>query len=128
MADEAIAVTQYAFNTVGKDLLTDTEGGTSIAAGDTGVITTNEANVIFLTLYNASGGATVTVAAGDYPPSAKAGINSSTGLAITVPAGDCVGIVLDASRFTQDNGTVRLAVATNAVIIGANAMPVGSGS
>lgn len=127
MADEAVAVTQTTFNTVTADLLTDTEGGTSIAAGDTGVITTNEANAIFLTLYNASGGATVTIAAGDYPPSAKAGIATS-GLAITVPAGDCVGIVLDASRFTQDNGTIRAAVATNAVIMAANKMPVGSGS
>lgn len=128
MSDTALTTYQRSFNTVTADLLTAVaSGGQTVSAGNTGVITTNEANAIFLTLYNASGGATVTVAAGDYPPSAKAGIDTS-GLAITVPAADCVGIVLDASRFTQLNGTVRLAVATNDVVIGVNLMPIGSGS
>ena len=120
MSDTAVAVTNLTANTVTADIITTAEGGTSVSAGNTAVFTVNgdTRNIIF-GVYG-TGVATLTVEAGDNPPSLRQGLGTAT---LTVPASDELLFVLEGARFMQDNGTIRIAVATNNVVISAHRFP-----
>ena len=121
MADTAISVTTLTANAVSADILTTAEGGTAVTAGNTGVVTHNgETRNLILSFYAASA-ATVTVEAGDNPPSQRAGLGATS--ALSIPAGDTVLLVVEGARFSQDNATLRFTVATNTVVIGAHRIP-----
>jgi hypothetical protein len=121
MADESVAVTTLTKNTVSADVLVDAAAVESIAAGDVAVIqANNDARNLFITLYAASA-ATATIAAGDNPPSLNAG--QGAGSAQTLDAGTVKVIAVEGGRFLQDDGTIRIAIATNAVIVAAFRIP-----
>ena len=120
MSDTAVSVTNMTANTVTADLITTAEGGTSVGAGDTAVITANgDTRNLIIGLYG-SGAATATVAAGDNPPALRQGLGAT---ALTVPSGDQLLVVLEGARYMQDNGTIRIAIATNAVVVSAHRIP-----
>lgn len=124
MADTAVAVTIATANTETADILTTAEGGTAVTANNVAVISTYGATRrLVLSLYNASGGATITFAAGDEPPSELSGLGTD---AVTIPAGDCVLYFPRAGQFSQDNGTIRGTVTTNTIVVGAYWLPINS--
>lgn len=121
MADTAITVTTLTANTLSADLIVTAEGGTTVSAGNTAVVTHNgETRNLILSFYAASA-ATVTVSAGDNPPGQRAGLGATS--ALSVPAGDVVLLVVEGARFSQDNATLRIVVATNDVVVGAHRIP-----
>ena len=85
-------------------------------AGDTG-------HLVF-TFYNASGGATATFEAGDEPPAENSGLGNSS--AITLTAAKPYFVVVPAGRYVQDNGTIRINIATNTTIVGCYRRPTGN--
>lgn len=128
MADTAVAVTNMTF-TNGYSSSGDFSSGsvgTSVVAGNTAAITApagDTANLVF-TFYNASGGATATFVAGDEPPSENSGIGNAT--AITLTAGKPYFVVVPAGRYVQDDGTIRINIATNTTIVGCYRRPLGN--
>lgn len=120
MADEAITGQTLSPTAASADVLVDTEGGQSVAAADVAVITVNDTADKYVISGYASSAATLTVQAGDNPPAMRAGLGAVT---IIIPAGDCVLFVVEAARHLQNNGTIRITVNTNAVIIGAHRIP-----
>ena len=121
MADVAIAVTTLTATTVSADLIVTAEGGTNVPTGDVAVISCNgEARNLVISFYG-SGAATATFQAGDNPPSQTAGLGASS--ALTIPTGDLLICTVPGSRFVQDNGTIRITIGTNAVVVGAHRIP-----
>ena len=122
MADTTVAPVALAVNTVSADILTTAEGGTAVSAGNVAVIDAKgDTGRLLISLYNASGGATATVQAGDNPPSLKAGLGATS--ALTIPAADCVLLVIDPGRFAQDDGKIRITIGSNTVVVGAHLLP-----
>jgi hypothetical protein len=120
MADTAVAITNMTMDTVTADIITTAEGGTSVSAGNTAVITANgDTRNLIIGLYG-SGAATATVEAGDTPPALRQGLGAK---ALTVPSSDQLLVVLEGARYMQDNGTIRIAIATNAVVVSAHRIP-----
>lgn len=121
MADTNVAVTTLTSGSVSADVITNAEGGTSVSAGNVAVIAAKgEARNLIITLYAASA-ATATVAAGDNPPSIRAGLGA--GSAQTLPAGDVVLMCLEGARYVQDDGTIRITIGSNTTIVGAYRLP-----
>lgn len=117
MADEAVAVTTLTAGTVGDDAITVGGGGTVVDATNTAVIAAGgETRNLFVTLYAASA-STATLLAGDNPPSQNAGLGNGT--AQTVPAGDLVPLTIPAGRYVQDDGTIRVLIGANDVVVSA---------
>lgn len=121
MADQAVSVTTLTAGTVSADILTNAEGGTSITAGNTAVIdVSNDTRNVIITLKNTSA-STATVQAGDNPPSLRAGLGAGT--AQSIPAGDCLLLVVEGGRHLHDDGKIRIDIATNDTIVGAYRLP-----
>ena len=121
MSDTAVAVTTLTANTVSADILTTAEGGTAVSAGDVAVIAAEgETRNLIITLYAASA-ATCTVDAGDNPPAIRQGLGALASQSI--PAGDTLMLVLEGARFAQDDGTVRINIVSNTVVVGAHRVP-----
>lgn len=121
MADTAVSVTTLTAGTVSADIITNAEGATSVAAGDTAVIdVSNSCDRVFITL-RAAAAATATIQAGDYPLAVRSGLGA--GAAQTVPAGDALVLCLDASQHMHDDGKVRINIASNTVQVGAFRLP-----
>ena len=126
MADTAITATTLTADTKSADL--KVAGGTSVAAGDTGVIggIGNSTNRLVISLYSASG-TTVRIDAGDNPPSARAGLGNTSD--ITLTAGEVYLMPVTGGRYIQrdstDKGKIRVknTGGSNAVIIGAQLLP-----
>ncbi len=127
MSDEAVAVTQMTIDTATSDLLT--ASGTAIVdidASNTAVVTecsAGEKLVFILTEQDGDGTATATFAAGDNPPAHLAGLGT---LAISVPANDCVAVVIETARYLQDDGTVECVVTTQNILVSVLRLPKGS--
>lgn len=103
------------------DLIVTAEGGTNVPAGDVAVISCNgETRNLVISFYG-SGAATATYQAGDNPPAQNAGQGASS--ALTIPSGDLLLSCVSGSRFVQDNGTIRITIGTNAVVVGAHRLP-----
>lgn len=102
------------------DLITTAEGGTSVSAGNVAVITANgDTRNLVLSFYG-SGAATATVLAGDNPPALRQGLGNK---ALTIPVSDLLIAVIEGARYMQDNGTIRIEIATNNVVVGAHRIP-----
>ena len=128
MADTAVAVTNMSFSngTASSGDFSSGSVGTSVTAGNTAAITApagDTANLVF-TFYNASGGATATFVAGDEPPSENSGTGNAT--ALTLTAGKPYFVVVPAGRYVQDDGTIRINIATNTTIVGCYRRPLGN--
>lgn len=121
MADTAISVTTLTAGTVSADVITNAEGGTTVAAGDTAVIDVGgDARNVIVTIYG-TGAATATIQAGDNPPAVRAGLGA--GSAQTVPASDLLLLCLEGARHVHDDGKVRIDIATNNTVVGAYRLP-----
>lgn len=121
MPDTTVTLTTLTSGTVSADVITNAEGGTSVTAGNTAVIDCGgDARNVIITFYAASA-ATATVAAGDNPPALRSGLGA--GSAQTLPAGDVVLLVVEGGRHMQDNGTIRIDIASNTTVVGAYRIP-----
>ncbi len=102
--------------------------GTSVATGNTGVLTPaggGNTRMCVFSLYGTAA-ATVVFKAGDEPPSELAGEGAGDSDTFTVNSGKATIVVLEAGRFVQDNGTVRALVGgTGPVIFNALTLPLG---
>lgn len=117
MADTAVSVTTLTVGTVSADVITNAEGGTTVAAGNTAVINVgNKTDNVVITLYAASA-ATAAVQAGDYPLAVRAPLGAIA--AQTLPAGDVLLLCLEGSRHVHDDGKIRIDIASNDVVVGA---------
>jgi hypothetical protein len=61
------------------------------------------------------------VDAGDNPPAIRQGLGALASQSI--PAGDLLVLVLEGARFAQDDGTIRIPIVTNDVVVGAHRIP-----
>lgn len=121
MAETAVSVTTLTAGTVSADVITNAEGGTTVAAGNTATIDVgNSCDRVIVTIYG-TGAATATIQAGDYPLAVRSGLGAGT--AQTVPASDLLLLCLDGSRHMHDDGKVRIDIATNNVVVGAYRLP-----
>lgn len=121
MADTPVAVTALTAGTVSADVITNAEGGTTVNSGNTAVIAAGgKTEGLFITFYAASA-ATATLVAGDNPPTQNAGLGNGT--AQTLPAGDVLVMTVPAGRYVQDDGTIRINIATNNTVVGAFRIP-----
>ena len=95
-------------NTVSADTL-DTDGtvtsGTGSTEGWSIVAPTGRDTDYLLKLWDDASGSTVVIVAGDRPPSQRSGLGDLT---ITLAASDVKYLVIDKSRFLQDDGTIRI--------------------
>ena len=122
MTDTAVATTALAVGTIGADLV---GGGTAISTGNTAVITVSadggEHRLVLIIEETATAAATLSVEAGDYPPSPTADLGADT---ITLASLDVVAYLIEQGRHLQNNGTIRILV-TGAVKIMAYRLPKG---
>lgn len=112
MADIAITPTTLALNTMSADIL-DTDGvAIADAAANVFAIAVGgrSGNQVVLKFWDDSSGTTVTILAGDNPPSHRAGLGN---LVLTLAANDVRYIAVEASRFLQDDGTIRATASDN---------------
>jgi predicted RNA methylase len=121
MADTTVTLTTLTAGTVSADLITTAEGGTAVTTTNVAVVDCggHTGNVIF-TFYAASA-SSIVVQAGDNPPALRAGLGANASQ--TIPAGDVLIMCVEAGRFAQDNGTIRLTVGANTVVVGAYKVP-----
>ena len=106
MVDTAVTPTTLAINVESADILD--AGGTAIGTASTDVFAIAAGGAaghhILLKFLSDATGDTVTIAAGDRPPSQREGLGS---LAIVLAANDVRYIVIETGRFLQDDGTLR---------------------
>lgn len=111
MADTAITLT-----TLGLNAETANPAGTAIVHANTHVITpTKPLSKVAVRLTNTTASSKdFTILAGDNPPAHSAGQGD---LVVTLGAGDSTPVikwvVLESARFIQDNGTIRINVASS---------------
>lgn len=102
-------------------LVMDTASSSLTDAGATDVATAADGWTISAALWKSGdrmllkfvddgSGCTVTIAAGDNPPAARAGLGALT---ITLTASQVKYVVIDPSRFTQDDGTLVVTSSTD---------------
>lgn len=112
MADVAVTPTALVLDTESADIL-DTDG-TAItdAANNTWAIAAGgrHGSLLLLKFWDDGTGTTITILAGDRPPSQRAGLGDKT---ITLAANDVRYIVVEAARFLQDDGTIRATATVN---------------
>lgn len=121
MADTTVALTTLTSGTVSADIITTAEGGTAVTTTNVAVIDCEGySGDVLLTLYAASA-SSATVQAGDNPPAKRAGLGAGT--AQTIPAGDALLLVVEGGRHMQDNGTIRVTIGANTVVVGAYRIP-----
>lgn len=117
MADIAVAITPFVAGTISADVITAAAAIESVVATNTAVIAAaGDSSDLVISVYAASA-ATVTLIAGDNPPSMVSGIGA--GSTQVIGAGDVALITVPGGQFIQSDGTVRLTVAVNTCIIGA---------
>lgn len=124
MSDTAVTSRTLTANVLSAALDSTSTAGTSVSTGNTAVITPagggNTRQVVF-TAYG-TGESTITILAGDEPPSETSGLGNTD--ALTVAVGKAYAFVVEAGRFVQDNGTVRILVGgTGPVVFNAFTVP-----
>ena len=107
MADVAVTPTALVTNTVSADIL-DADG-VAIASASANVFAIAAGGLaggrLLLTFFDDGSSDTVVILAGDRPPSQRVDLGN---LSITMAASDCRYIVIEAARFLQDDGTIRV--------------------
>ena len=91
--------------TPGTQIVTGADGG-SIAAG-------NRTDRMVLYITDGGAGDTVVVTAGDKPPGERAGLGA---LSVTMAASDTKWLVIEGSRYLQDDGTLLITCTNDANI------------
>jgi len=124
MADETVALTTLTEATACADLLT--AAGTATVEVDAANVASIDCKgdterVVFVCYENGGGAATVAPVRGDRPPAAWG--DQTTATTITVGTGEVIAFCLDASKYIQDDGTIRLTVAAQNVHITALQIP-----
>lgn len=114
MADTAVALSTLTMNDVTAD-----PAGTSVSAGNVAVITPGKARKVLVRIVGTAT-STVTVAAGDNPPSHGAKYGDTSALAVGAAT---KWLVLEPARFLQDDGTYRITVGTASATVTAFRLP-----
>ena len=117
MADTAVTSRALTANALSAALDSTSTAGTSVATGNTAVLTPaggGDTRQVIVTMYG-SAASTATLVAGDEPPSESSGLGNSG--ALTVANGKAYVVVLEAGRWVQDNGTVRILVGGTGPVI-----------
>lgn len=126
MADTAVTSRTLTANALSAALDSTSTAGTSVATGNTAVLTPaggGDTRQVIITMYG-SAASTATLIAGDEPPSENSGLGNSS--ALTVGNGKAYVLALEAGRWVQDNGTVRVLVGgTGPVIFNCFTVPRG---
>ena len=107
MADVAVTPTTLAVNTASADIL-DADGVAiaSASANTFAIAAGGEAGgKLLLKFFDDGSGDTITILAGDRPPSQRADLGNLT---FTMAANDCKYIPVETGRFLQDDGTIRV--------------------
>ena len=108
MADTAVSTTTLTPGAASADLV---GGGTAVSTGNTAVIDVDtgggEHNLVLVFQETASAVATLSVEAGDYPPSPTAGLGADS---ISMAADDVLVYQPEMGRHLQNNGTIRVLV------------------
>lgn len=98
----------------------------SCAAGDTFTIpvavTKNKLRSLVI-VAKGSGSATITINAGDYPPSARRDLVASGGDTFSIANAEVRILPLDSDRYLQNDGTVTGSVASATVLLGCFRLP-----
>ena len=105
MADVAVSVTSLTANALSTALDTATY---SVVTGNYAVIAAQGATRGLILTFDGDAASTVTLIAGDEPPSENSGTGNSA--ALTIGNGKQYVLELEAGRFVQDDGTVRILV------------------
>jgi hypothetical protein len=124
MADQAVTVTELVLDTASADLLTTAEGSVEITAANVAVITNVSPShrLLIFAYENGGGAASLSVAAGDRP----AAMQADAALTVAVPSGDAVVFALEASKYIQDNDTIRITVSDQNTHVAAVRIPLGA--
>jgi hypothetical protein len=121
MADVAITPVALVMNERSIDLLA---GGTAItdAAANVFAIAAGgrHGDRLMLIFEADASGDTVTIAAGDRPPSHRAGLGTVT---IVLAASDIRAVCVEAARFLQDDGSIRATCTDNGTLCYALILP-----
>ena len=105
MADVAVSVTSFTANALSTALDTTTY---SVATGNYAVVDAQGDTRGLVITFDGDAASTVTLISGDEPPSENSGQGNSA--ALTVANGKQYVLELEAGRWVQDNGTVRILV------------------
>ena len=107
IADVAITPTVLVTNAISADIL-DADG-VAIASASANVFAIAAGGLaggrLLLKFFDDGSSDTVVILAGDRPPSQRVDLGN---LSITMAASDCRYIVIEAGRFLQDDGTIRV--------------------
>ena len=96
-------------------------GGVQLDSDDTVTIDVQGNDDVELLILDTGGGAVVTVAAGDNPPSPRAGLGAAT---ITIADADLVRYIPEAGRHVKSTGKIHL-TSTQQVLVWAFRAPAG---
>lgn len=96
-------------------------GGQQLDSDDTVTIDVQGNDDVILFILDTGGGAVVSIAAGDNPPSPRAGLGAK---AYTIPDADGVLIVPEAGRHVKSTGKIHL-TSTQQVLVWAFRLPAG---
>lgn len=105
MADIAVTPTELAINVASADIL-DADGVAIAATANYFAIAAGgkAGNHLLLKFFDDGSSCTVTILAGDRPPSQRVDLGN---LEIALAANDCKYVVIETGRFLQDDGTIR---------------------
>ena len=122
MADVAVTPVELAVNVVGADILD--AGGTSISNASANVFAIAAGGVgggrMLLKFLVDGSGDTIVILQGDRPPSQREGLGD---LSLVLANSDVRQIVVETSRFLQDDGTIRATCGANATTCHATLLP-----
>ncbi len=110
MTDTAVTSRTLTADVLSAALDSTSTAGTSVATGNYAVMTPaggGNTRQMLITAYG-TGESTITLIAGDEPPSENSGLGDSD--ALTVAVGKAYALKVTAGRYVQDNGTVRVLV------------------
>ncbi len=118
MADTAVATTVLTEGTISADLVA---GGTSVTTTNVAVITPGvDVRRLIIGMYAASA-SVITIQAGYNPPAQRAGLGANA--TNTVGTGEVRLLMIEAARYMQANGTIRITVGAQTVIFRCFAQP-----
>ncbi len=127
MADEAVTTANLSANAASGDVLTAADTGVAVEVDATNVAVISDITrpeKVLLVLYeNGGGAAKATLKAGDKPPAMLAGLGDKE---ITVSSGNCVIVPVEAARFMQNDGSLRVAIADQNVHVACFRLPRGT--
>ena len=104
MAETTLTPTQLVLNTASADIV-DGDGTLAGTLADGWSVAASGKSMLLLKFLDDGSGATVTVKAGDRPPSHREGLGDLT---ITLAASDVKYVVVEQARFLRNDGTIHI--------------------